>query len=442
MRMSQGCLRVGGRTLHNLWLSFKVALMPPLIVSPERIRPLQLFMVDGILGNAGDHIALTFVPLFALALGASYTQLGWLAATASMAGALALWSAAFWATRYIRRRQQVIALTIGISRFSYLVIALVPWLFAPSWRWSALTMLWAIRTFLANWIHPTWTAFSIDLVPNHIRDFYLHARKDAMTVAAVLALPIAGLIIRTGEYNVGYPAGLLLAFALGLAGLVVFMQIPHIPETGPIPSVHNGLRGGWRSRSFLTFCGVSFLWNASLQLASPFLNVYLIAELRTTALGVGLLAAIGLFFGFAASHLVADVVRYRGALWTIRFTGLLIPFLPWAWMFVSAAWQVALLNMLSGILWAAYNLAAFRLLIALTPETARSQAIRWYQIIVFVGACVGPPIGGFLADRMGFRPVFLLSGAGRLLAALLLWMLVHEPERHSSVSVFVPHLGR
>ncbi len=439
--LSQGCLRTWGRAFHSLWLSFRVALTPPLIVSPERIRPLRFFIADGVLGSAGDHIALTFVPLFALALGASYLQLGVLAAVASLSGALALLPAASLAARCAQHRQQAILFASGISRLSYLAIALVPWLLAPPGRWLALIGLWGVHAFVTHLIHPTWTAFSVDLVPHRIRDSYLHSRKDAMTVAAVLALPIAGLIIRAGGRDLGYSAGLLLAFALGLAGLIAFAQIPRIPGEVPIPSASRSWRGVWDPRPFLAFCAVSFLWNLSLQIAGPFLNIYLMTGLRATALGVGVLAAIGLFSGFAASHLVADVVRYRGALGTMRLVSLLIPFLPWAWMLVTAAWQVALVNMLSGVLWAAYSLAALRLLVALAPDAARSRAVTWYQVVIFASAGVGSLIGGVLADQVGFRPVFLLSGAGRLLAALLLWALVHEPERRSSAPALASHTG-
>lgn len=439
--MSQGCLRTGSRAFYSLWLSLKVALTPPLIIAPERIRPLRLFIADGVLSSASHHIALTFVPLFALALGASYLQLGMLAAVASLSGALALLPAASLAARCTLHRQRAILLTSGAARLSYLAIALVPWLLAPPGRWLALIGLWGIHAFVTTLIHPVWTAFSMDLVPSRIRDSYLHNRKDAMTVAAILALPMAGLIIRAGGRELGYPLGLLLAFILGSVGLLVFAQIPRIPSEASVSSFSHSWREVRNSRPFLAFCAVGFLWNTSLQLAGPFLNVYLVVELGATALGVSVLAAIGLLFGFAASHVVADVVRYRGALWTVRLTGVLIPFLPWAWMFVTAAWQVALLNALSGVLWAAYNLATFRLLLALTPESARSQAAIWYQGLIFISACVGAPLGGALADRMGFRPVFLLSGVGRLLAALLLWKSIREPERRSSAPAQASYAG-
>jgi MFS family permease len=75
------------------------------------------------------------------------------------------------------------------------------------------------------------------------------------------------------------------------------------------------------------------------------------------------------------------------------------------------------------------------MLMTLTPEPARPHAVKTYQILIFAGTCVGPLIGGALADQMGFKPVFLISGAGRLLAALLLWALIREPRHRQPAMV-------
>jgi len=428
------------RSLYGLWLSLKVALAPPSYIPQERVGPLRLFLIDGALGKVSDQLGLTFVPLFALALGASNLQLGILAATASLLGALALPSATYLATRCSQRRQMAILLTTGAARLAYLAIALLPLLVAPSSLLPALIALWATRAFLFNLIHSMWAAFFTELVPHHVRGSYLHDRKDAMEAAAIFALPVAGLIIQmSGGRLSGYQINFVLAFLIGLAGLITFARIPPISCQAATPPPATPRSDTWQvlrsERGFLAFCAIGLLWTLSLQMTVPFLNVYLVTGLGATALGVGTLAAISLLFGLASSHIVADVVRYRGALWVIRLTGLIIPLVPWAWAMVTAAWQVAFLNALSGILWAAYNLAAFRLLMTLAPEPARPQAVKVYQMLIFVSTCAGPLIGGALADQVGFKPVFLISGAGRLLAALLLWTSFHESGRRQPTVV-------
>ncbi|MCD6289683.1 MAG: MFS transporter [Anaerolineae bacterium] len=421
------------RIAYHIWLSVKVALTLPPTVPVERIRPLRLFLLDGALSSVSDHIMLTFVPLFALTLGASNFQLGMLAAVASLSGALALLPARSLSARYPDWRQPIILLATGLVRLVYLGIALLPWV-APREVWILVLIgLWAVHALLTNLVNPTWAAFSASLVPRGVRSSYLHVRKDAMSVAAIVALPVAGLLIRWGDHLAGYQVGFMAAFLIGLAGLVAFSRIPRVagePSSLPASEASSSV---WqvllRNRPLFAFCTVGFLWNLSLQIAGPFLNIYLLTGLHATTFGVGVLVAISLLFGFASSHVVTDVVRYRGALWSLRVTSLLIPTIPWAWALVTAVWQVVFLNAIAGVLWGAYNLATFRMLMTLTPGPDRHRMATIYQAFIYFGACAGPLIGGMLADRMGFKPVFLLSGAGRLLAALLLWILIREPTQ-------------
>ncbi len=419
------------RMLRRLWLSIKLAVSLPPSVPPERVLPLRRFLINGVLTHASDHLVLTFVPLFALIQGASNLQLGALVAAASLLSALALPLGVRLASQVTPpRRQRFVLLGHGLARLTYLSIALLPWLVTPSQFLAALIGLWAARAFLLNLVQPTWTAFSTDLIPRSFRSAYLHNQKDAMTVAALLALPLTGLLIRLGGHSTGYPLGIGLAFLISLAGLIALARIPRTTPGNPAAPTVARVRPHLRyNRPFLIFCGIGFLWNFSLQIASPFLNIYLVRELGATALGVGVLAATGMLFGFLTSHIAADLVHVRGAWWMAHRISVIIPLVPWAWMLVTAAWQVTFLNALSGILWGAYNLAIFQMLMALTPEPVRPRAVILYQTLIFLSASLGPLVGGFLADRAGFDPVFFLSGAGRLLAAILLWALIREPRR-------------
>jgi MFS family permease len=96
-----------------------------------------------------------------------------------------------------------------------------------------------------------------------------------------------------------------------------------------------------------------------------------------------------------------------------------------AWIWVTALWQVGVLEAYAGLVWAGYNLANFALLLELTPASHRPQAVALYQTVVFVSAVVGPLLGGWLADTFGFHVIFGASGAGRLIGILLyVWLAV------------------
>jgi MFS family permease len=167
------------------------------------------------------------------------------------------------------------------------------------------------------------------------------------------------------------------------------------------------------------------VWNLALQIAAPFFNVYLVRHLGAGAGTVGVLAGVNTLFGLLGSGLFGRVMDRLGALKTQALTGLLIPIIPTLWIWITAPWQVGVLEAYAGLVWAGYNLANFALLLELTPDSHRSQAVALYQTVVFASAVIGPLLGGWLADAFGFHVIFGASGAGRLLGILLyVWLSV------------------
>jgi len=79
-------------------------------------------------------------------------------------------------------------------------------------------------------------------------------------------------------------------------------------------------------------------------------------------------------------------------------------------------------------LWAGFNLANFNFLLVLTPPDRRPRYTALYQIVVTVALSLGAMLGGVVASRWGYQPIFIASGVGRLLATVLLLLLIHKPR--------------
>ena len=130
-----------------------------------------------------------------------------------------------------------------------------------------------------------------------------------------------------------------------------------------------------------------------------------------------MLAAISSLSALVGQRVFGRLLDRKGAYWVQTVTGLIIPLAPLAWAFITAPWQVGIINSFTGFLWAGYNLSNFNLLLELTPDDQRPRAVALYQTVVFGSAVVGPLIGGFLVDSAGFKFVF----GPALLAAHWLW---------------------
>ena len=180
---------------------------------------------------------------------------------------------------------------------------------------------------------------------------------------------------------------------------------------------------------FVVFTAVTLIWNLALQLAGPFFNVYLVQDMGASAAMVGIVTAVNSVSGLVGQRWFGRSYSRLGDMGIFRITGLVIPILPVMWAVITAPWQVGLINGLGGFMWAGYNLAQFNLLLALTPAKGRERFTAIYQTAVFLPAFFAPLIGAWLADMLGFRAVFILSGAGRLVATLLFIYLVGARSR-------------
>ncbi|HET7034378.1 MAG TPA: MFS transporter [Thermomicrobiaceae bacterium] len=92
---------------------------------------------------------------------------------------------------------------------------------------------------------------------------------------------------------------------------------------------------------------------------------------------------------------------------------------------VVAPWQLLILFILDGALSGTVS-AAMTLVAATTPKERMGYALGLLQTAVFTGISLGPLVGGVLADRIGYRPVFGLGSVLLIIAALLALTLTRE----------------
>ena len=409
-------------------------------INRAQLLGLRFFWLDGLFSAISENFYLNFIPLFALAYGASNGQVGWVMALANLAGALALFPGARRAERATSRKPIVLRTSGGFARVALLLLALMPFVVTqPSAAIVAIVALNALRAFMSNFANPAWTALVADLVPDFMRGRYFSTRNLAMGTAALVVAPLAGQLIQWGNglqgspYS-GYQMTFFLAFCFGLIGTLSFARIPEPESTGSAGYVHRRgdlRRGLRRNPEFVGLVVSAFVWNLSIQVAGPFFNVFLVSELGGSTATVGILASVSSFFALVGQATFGRLFDRRGALWIQSVTGLGIAFLPMAWTVITQAWQVGIINIFGGFLWAGFNLSNFNLLLELTPEEQRPRAVALYQTMVFGSAFLGPVFGGYIADLFGFKANFAISGTGRMAAMLIfLWFAARPARRH------------
>ncbi|MGD0727244.1 MAG: MFS transporter [Spirochaetia bacterium] len=404
----------------------------------RRLSGLKWFWLDGVFSQAQESFSGDYIPLFALAAGASAGSIGLLAAAASLLSIAGFLPGAIVGSR-LRARKPFVLASGGIAGRLFLPLLALSPLLVPSGAGLVFLIiaLNALRILAGSFANASWTSLVADLVPSANRGRYFANRNMAIGVAALAASPLAGLIIgtingRSVHAFPGYQVSLLAAFALGMVSTVSFSRIPEPPARKPA-RLREKARGFLdlvrRNPPFAWLAASSLVWGVSLTMASPFFNVYLITALGGNAAAVGTAAGVFALAGLFGQAAFGRLTDRRGSRAILVLTGFLIPIFPLLWALARAPLHVYLINVGSGFLWAGYNLASFNILLEMSPAEDRESAVGLYQSAVAASAVLGPLLGGYLAGAVGFKVVFALSGVGRLAGTSLFLAMARQRKK-------------
>jgi MFS family permease len=177
--------------------------------------------------------------------------------------------------------------------------------------------------------------------------------------------------------------------------------------------------------AFAGFAGFSFMF--------PVIPLYA-AELGATVAEVGVIVAtisyVTAFFLIPFGMLSDRFGRQKllaGGLAIFTLAPLLYPL-------ANNPEQLILFRAIHGLAAAAFLPTAIALVIDLTPEAKRGEAIGWYSASIQLGLMAGPITGGFLAGHFGFDAAFYGCSAISLIGLVLVFSRLRAIAHRPAVS--------
>ncbi len=405
------------------------------VASPETRKAMHLNTVEGAFAVAAENLAAPYLGLFALALGATPSQIGMLTAFPNLIGNILQIPAGLWSERMKDKR--LLPIVGGyFARSTWALFALVPFLVPAQYRVGMVIILATFRILAANIGVPAWTALQADLIPRSIRGFYYANRNIATNVCAFLATVAATLLL-----GISFPINFVIIFAgatlLGLTATYIFSKIefqqtpPKGKQVGTPFSAK--VRSFWgevgTQKPFRNYVLSSLIWNFGVTLASSLFVVYFVEDLG---------GAAGSWAVFSGVNLATQVLvqRYWGRLADVfgqknvmLASGIGVVVLPVLWWGTGNTWFPLFIYVLNGLAWGGYNLASFNLILEITPDDNRTVYVGSYNTLMGVATAVGPLVGGFAAEAIGLRPVFLGSTVFRALGLYVLFRAVADTSQ-------------
>lgn len=428
-------------------------------------KGLRISILEG--SFAAIHLALTTGPFlagYALLLGANDFQLGLVAALPFLAQAFQILGAL--AVERFKQRKKITLLGSLFSRSLFLIFVFLP--FFPEdqrVKIGVFLLLLCLSAAIANLVGVAWLSWMSDLVPARKRGTYFGLRNTILGLITMGAnFGGANLIdyFRAGGTGIGahlpgFISGLLeqnpvgfgfsLVFLLAVSSaLIAASLLTRQPEPKMVSdaqvSLASTLRVPFSDKNFRMLIYFFIYWSFVTGISTPFWVPHMIKNLHLDFRLISLFSiGAGVISLFAQPFWGRAIDRY-GNKPVLIFNVSFIFLIPFIWLYVTPQnifplWIDAAMG---GIFWSGFNLAAFNVVLALSPQKGRAYYLAAMAAVNGLTLSAASALGGVIAHNLSglslvfkgqhfvnFHVLFALSGAGRLFGLLFLKRLL-EPE--------------
>ncbi len=408
----------------------------PKIVRSERTvrRDLRLSTTDAMLFSVMVGCGEAYFVAFALAVGMGELLAGLLSSIPLLAGAL-LQLASPWAVRKLGSHKRWVVTTAGLQALSFIPLAVAAFLGQmPAWlMFICVGLYWAFNLGSA----PAWNTWIGTVVPPSVRARYFASRTRSAQSVLLVSLVGAGLILHFGRHGGSYSwvYGALFVVA-GLSRLGSTWCHTRISEPVPMPP-------GQRTVPFRTFLrgpkavsGGRLLFymlclQVCVQISGPFFGPYMLKNLEFEYTTFAMLLCSSYIGRVLAMPVIGRFAKRFGAGNLLWVGGLGILPLSAIWVISPSPYYLIFVQLLSGMMWACYEMATMLLLLESIPANERTSVLTTQNCLNAAMIVVGATCGALLFNAMGqdtaaYHTLFIVSAVARLGTVILL-ARVHKP---------------
>jgi MFS family permease len=366
----------------------------------------------------------SFMGVYALALGAGDTMLGWLAALPALVALLSQIPAAMITERASRRMRVLWPATIAF-RMGYLAFAFIPFLpIPPVARAWVFIGLFAVMSFPGTVSGVAWTAMMGDIFPAHLRGRIFGDRSMLLGIVALLATIAAGPLLDALPYPYNFTALFIASFIALLISLMYLRRVTEKPEIGE--NVANNaaniksITATLKDKPFLSFVAAMFVVHIGFNISAAMWTLLYVRVLFLSKTFIALITVVTQITSvltFRWWGRLADRIGPRKAL---LYSVLLFAPQPFLHMFVRTSWPLIPLSIASGLAGSGFTLILFNVLLGVAAdERKRPSYIAVFNGLMGLTGFLAPLIGVAIYGRFSMNTVFIIATLIRLLGILL-----------------------
>jgi MFS family permease len=417
---------------------------------PSRARSdLHAIAADGAACSVMIGIGENYLAPFALALGKGELVAGLITSIPLVAGAfLQLITPA--AVRRLGSQRRWVVACVVCQALSFVPLSIAAFVGTiPIWLLFVLAALYWGSGMASG---PAWTSWVDTLVPNRLRACYFGRRARIAQGATLIGFAGGGIWLAFGD-SLGTP---LTAFATLFIVAAVCRLISakylctqseprqRAGDVGPrITGVVRRMRRSGDGRLLV------YLWamQAAAQVASPYFAPFMLAELKFSYLKYMMVISISLLAKAVALPTLGRLARRFGAWRLLCIGGVIVIPMPLFWMISQATPALVAIQIMAGVAWATYELAAFLLFFEAIDARQRIGTLTLYNLGNATATVAGSLFGGAILALLdtsyaGYLLVFAASCLARILTLPLLRRISRasdsQLESISPATVLIP----
>ncbi len=385
---------------------------------------------SGLMVGTGE----TYLPAFVLAAGLGEVLAGLIASLPQLAGGI-MQLVAPRGVRLVRSHRKWVVICASVQATAFVPLAFAAWYGRATTLLvlAAATLYWG--TGLAS--GPPWNTWMGNLIPGSIRARYF-ARRTRMQQAAVLTgFLVSGLAIAYGASPRNALAGFALLFGLAVVSrLAAAACLARTSETDPLPANIRLLRWPVLFRRFsrgaeaqrVTYLSVV---QAAANFAGPYFAPFMLCVLKLSYGEYVVLIAAAYVARVLSLPLWGGVAARFGTRRLLWIGGLGIVPSAAVWLISDRFWFLILVQLFSGAVWSAYELAVSLISVNCVRAEERTSVLTVFNLATTAGIVAGSLLGGgVLMILGGSREVYYLLFAGSSLLRLgSLYFLPRIPAR-------------
>jgi MFS family permease len=359
-----------------------------------------------------------------------------------------------WALRKFGSYRTWVVLCASMQAAALLLMPIAAWFIgsaAAAWVFVAATLYWAASQATG----PAWNTWIEEIVPRRVRANFFACRARISQTCTLLGFVAGGLALQAGQAHHWLLPAFTIIFLAGSACRflsALFLSRQSEPSRGNYVTRHVSLGEMFsRTRGDVGMKLVFYLLavQTAVQISGPYFTPYMLAQERLSYFSYMVLIGIGFLGKVIALPLWGRVAHYAGArrlLWIggtaiVPVAALWIAadlFQPWQTTVrlhaAGGVWEIPVsgeliyigcIQLISGIAWAAYELAMLLMFFEAIPRQDRASVLTFYNFGNAAALVAGGLIGATVLQLGGeshaaYLTLFGLSSLCRLATVALL----------------------